>query len=72
MSTREPNVRLAKAVFANLALLSVLAGAALYLLRARIGIAEDTARLVATAFIIVGIADTIVLLAWDRIFRRPK
>ena len=70
MSTPSPNERLAKAAFAVMALLSVLAGLALYLLRAQIGISEDTARMVSTAFILVGIADTIVLFLWNRIFTR--
>lgn len=70
MSTPNPNERLAKAAFAVMALLSVLAGLALYLLQAQIGISEDTARMVSTAFILVGIADTIVLFLWNRIFTR--
>lgn len=68
MTTPPPNERLAKAAFAAMALGSVLAGFALYLLQARIGLSEDTARLVSTAFVLVGIGDTIVLLLWDRIF----
>ena len=70
MSTPNPNERLAKAAFAVMALLSVLACLALYLLQAQIGISEDTARMVSTAFILVGIADTIVLFLWNRIFTR--
>jgi hypothetical protein len=48
----------------------VLAGLLLYLLQTSIGISEDTARLISTAFIVVGIADTIVLFWWDRLFKR--
>jgi len=70
MNAQKPNERLAKAAFAAMALVSVLTGLGLYLLQARIGISEDTARLVSTAFIVVGIADTIVLFLWDRIFKR--
>ena len=70
MTTHKPNERLVKAAFAAMALVSVLAGLGLYLLQARIGISEETARLVSTAFIVVGIADTIVLFMWDRIFKR--
>lgn len=70
MTTRAPNERFAKAAFAAMALVSVLGGLALYLLHARIGLAEDTARLVSTAFILVGIVDTMVLFLWDRIFKR--
>jgi hypothetical protein len=70
MTLPPPNERLTKAAFAAMALVSVLAGLVLYLLQARIGISEDTARIVSTAFILVGVADTIVLFLWDRIFKR--
>lgn len=66
----ESRERLVKTAFAAMALVSVLTGLGLYLLQERIGIAEETARLVSTAFIVVGIADTIVLFLWDRIFKR--
>lgn len=66
----ESRERFVKAAFAAMALVSVLAGLGLYLLQARIGISEETARLVSTAFIVVGITDTIVLFLWDRIFKR--
>ena len=75
MNATEPvatsaNERLAKAVFATLALASVLAGLGIYLLQERIGIDEDTARLVATAFLVVGIGDTLLLYLWNRLFKR--
>jgi len=70
MNAQKSNDRVVKAAFAAMALVSVLAGLGLYLLQARIGISEETARLVSTAFIVVGIADTIVLFLWDRIFKR--
>lgn len=75
MNTTEPapttaNERLAKVVFAVLALAFVLAGLAIYLLQERLGIDEDTARLVATAFLVVGIGDTLLLYLWDRLFKR--
>jgi len=75
MNTTEPaataaNERLAKAVFAGLALVSVLAGLGIYLLQERLGIDEDTARLVATAFLVVGMGDTLLLYLWDRLFKR--
>lgn len=72
MTTQKPNERFVKAAFAAMALVSVLAGLGLYLAQARIGISEETARLVSTAFIVVGIADTIVLFLWDRIFKRGR
>ena len=66
----ENRERLAKTAFAAMALVSVLTGLGLYLLQARIGISEETAWLVSAVFIMVGIADTIVLFLWDRIFKR--
>jgi hypothetical protein len=75
MTTNEPappsaNERLAKTVFAALAFASVLAGLGIYLLQAQLGIDADTARLVATAFLAVGIGDTLLLYLWDRLFKR--
>ena len=74
METNDPapvsaNERLAKAVFAVLALVSVLAGFGIYLLGERLGIDADTARLIATAFLIVGIGDTLLLYLWERLFK---
>lgn len=68
----ETGERRAKTAFAAMALLSVLAGLLLYLLQGRLGITEDTARLVSTTFLAVGIADTLVLLFWDRLFKRQR
>ncbi|KAB2914847.1 MAG: hypothetical protein F9K29_14010 [Hyphomicrobiaceae bacterium] len=65
-----PHDRLARVVFAVMALGSVLVGLAIYVLHARLGIEEGTARLVSTAFLIIGIADTLVLFVWDRFRRR--
>jgi TRAP-type C4-dicarboxylate transport system permease small subunit len=68
----ESRERLVKAAFAAMALVSVLTGLGIYLLQERIGISEETARLVSTAFIAVGIADTVILYFWDHIFKRRK
>lgn len=62
--------RFAKVAFAAMALVSVLVGLGLYLLQTRLGISEETARFVATVFLVLGIADTVVLFLWDRIFKR--
>ncbi len=75
METNDPapasaNERLAKAIFAALALASVLAGLGIYLLNERLGIDADTARLISTAFLIVGIGDTLLLYLWDRLFKQ--
>jgi hypothetical protein len=64
--------QLVKTMFAALAVGSILAAAAVYLLRGAFGIADDTARNVATAFVLAAMADGLVLYFWDRLFKRPK
>ena len=59
-----------KAIFAALALGSILAGLAVYLLQGPLGIPTDTAQFIAIIFVAVGIADAALLYFWDRIFRR--
>ena len=66
------NERLAKTIFAVLALASVLSGLGIYLLSERLGIDADTARLISTAFLVVGIGDTLLLYLWDRLFKRAS
>ena len=71
MTTQKPNERFVKAAFAAMALVSVLAGLGLYLLQARIGISEETARLVSHGVHHGRALPTpIVLFLWDRIFKR--
>lgn len=62
--------RVVRSVFAAMALLSVVGGLAIYLLQKRLGIPSDTARIVSSVFLLAGIADTLVLYFWARIFRR--
>ena len=69
-ASSQASERFTKAVFAVMALASVLAGLGVYLLHARLGIDEGTAQLISTAFLIVGIGDTVLLYLWDRIFKR--
>jgi hypothetical protein len=61
-----------KAVFAALALGSILAGLAVYLLQAPLGIPADTAQFMGLIFIGVGIADIAGLYIWERIFKRDR
>ncbi len=58
-----------KSIFAAMALGSILAGLIVYLLQTQLGIPEDTARIVSTVFLVVGIADLALLYFWDRIFK---
>ena len=67
-----PNDQLTKAMFAALALGSILAGLAVYLLQAQFGIPEDTAQFIAITFIVVGVGDAALLYFWDSIFKRSR
>jgi hypothetical protein len=55
-----------KALFAALALGSVLAGFMVYLLQGQLGIPSETARNVTTVFVVVGVVDALILYVWDR------
>jgi hypothetical protein len=59
-----------KALFAALALGSVLAGLLIHLLQQQLGIPSDTARTIAIVFIAVGAADALLLYFWDATFGR--
>ena len=65
---QDPNT--VKALFAALALGSVLAGFAIYLLQAQLGIPPETARTVTTVFVAVGVVDALVLYLWDRFSKK--
>ena len=73
-SDKQPNAGTGgvRSAFAAMALGSILAGLAVYLLQARLGIPEDTARLVSTVFLLVGVADLVLVYFWDRIFTRQR
>jgi hypothetical protein len=60
-----------KSAFAALAVGSLLAAVAIYLLRGTLSIPDDTARLVATVFVVLAVVDGLVIYFWDRIFKRP-
>ncbi len=60
--------RLVRLAFGAGALLSVVAGLMLYLFAGSLGFDEDTAELIAIAFLLVGVGDYAVLHFWDRIF----
>ncbi len=58
--------------FGLMALASLLMGLGLYLFGARIGIEEATGRLIASAFIVAGVLDAVVLYFWERLFGARK
>ncbi len=59
-----------KQTFAALAVGSLLAAVAVYLLRETLGIPDETARLVSLAFALLAVVDGLVIYFWDRIFKR--
>ena len=60
--------RAVRLLFAVLALASLTIGLALYALAERLGLDEDTARYLATAFLGAAMADALILYFWDRLF----
>lgn len=69
-NTQGPEGLSVKAMFAALALGSVVAGLLVYMMRERLGIPDDTAQMIATVFIAVATADIALLIFWDRLFKR--
>ena len=65
---QDPNT--VRALFAALALGSVLAGFAIYLLQEQLGIPPETARYVTTVFVALGVIDALILYCWDRYSKR--
>ncbi len=64
--------RQVKAMLAALAFGSLLAGAAIYVFRQSLGIPDDTARMVALVFVLVAVVDGLMIIFWDRIFKRSS
>ena len=69
-NTQGPEGLSVKAMFAALALGSVIAGLVVYMMRERLGIPDDTAQMIASVFILVATADIALLIFWDRLFKR--
>jgi hypothetical protein len=61
--------RIVRLAFGGMALLSIVAGIVLWNFAAALGLDDDTARLIATVFILVGIGDYLILHFWDRLFK---
>jgi hypothetical protein len=62
--------RAMRLLFAGLALGSLAIGVALYSFADGLGLDQDTARLLATAFLAPAVADALILYFWDRLFTR--
>jgi hypothetical protein len=61
--------RIIRLAFGGMALISILAGLVIWNFAAAFGLENDTARLIAVAFIVVGIGDYLILHFWDRLFK---
>ena len=64
--------RIARLAFGGMALLAMLAGLVIWQFSGALGLQEDTARLIAMVFIIVGIGDVLVVYFWDRLFGQRR
>lgn len=62
--------RLVQVTLGTLSLLSLGVGMTVYALAGRLGVAEDTARLIASSFLVAAVADALVLIYWERLFPR--
>ena len=62
--------KLAKKLLAVMALGTLGTGFILYMFAEDLGIASDTAEVIAIAFLAAGIMDYLLLVMWDRIFAR--
>lgn len=62
--------RTVRIMFAGLALASLATALALYAWAEQLGLDEFTGRLIATAFLVTAVADTLILYFWDRLFMR--
>ena len=67
---RARSLKSVQIIFASLALLSLLAALAVALRGDELGLPEASARMIAFAFLLVGMADTALLYVWERIFQR--
>lgn len=66
---RRSDLRTFHHIMVCLAVATVLAGGALLPFHGAVDLDASRARLVGSAFLLAGIADTLILYFWDRIFR---
>jgi hypothetical protein len=66
----ETRNRILKVAFGLMALVCLLAGLAVYVSAGALGLDQDTADLLAIAFLAAGVADYLILRSWDRIAKR--
>lgn len=69
---RRRSVKIVQIVFSSLALFSLFAAIAVATHGLEFGLPEQSIRIVSGAFLIVGIADTVMAMFWDAIVRRMQ
>ena len=62
--------RMIKIVFGVMAFVCLVTGLAVYLLAEQLGFSEETAQVVAIAFLAAGVGDYLILKFWDRLLNR--
>lgn len=67
---RERSLKFVQIVFAVLALLSLVAALAVSTRGVDLGLPERSTYPIALAFLLIGVIDTVLLFAWERIFHR--
>ncbi|MBK9079734.1 MAG: hypothetical protein WBP38_05560 [Hyphomicrobium sp.] len=69
---RQRSLKSVQVIFAVLAILSLSAALAVAARGVEFGLPETSTRTIAIAFLMVGIADTVLLFLWERIFHRMQ
>lgn len=69
---RQRSQRHVQLTMAAMALGFLFCALAVHVLADRLGIPAETARLIASSFLLVATIDTVVLLYWERLFPAPR
>jgi phosphate/sulfate permease len=69
---RQRSLKSVQVIFAVLAILSLSAALAVAARGVEFGLPEASTHTIAIAFLMVGIADTVLLFLWERIFHRMQ
>jgi uncharacterized membrane protein len=69
---RQRSLKSVQIIFAVLAILSLSTALAVSARGVEYGLPEASSETIALAFLIVGIADTVLLFLWERIFQRMQ
>jgi hypothetical protein len=69
---RQRSLKSVQVIFAVLAILSLSSGLAVAARGDEFGLPETSTHTIAIAFLMVGVADTVLLFLWERIFQRMQ